>query len=127
MPRSNRLFESLAPATRERLRPHVDIVALDKGRILCEPGDTPRYAYFPLDGMVSFVGLTDDGHALELATAGSDGLVGTPLVHNRTISPYQALVQIAISTGAVVPNAPRTHPGDRDGRGGRIPRQRSSP
>ena len=25
MPRSNRLFESLAPATRERLRPHIDV------------------------------------------------------------------------------------------------------
>jgi hypothetical protein len=75
MPRSNRLFESLGPATRERLRPHVDIVVLDKGRILCEAEDTPRRAYFPLDGMVSFVGLTEDGHALEL-TAGSDGSSG---------------------------------------------------
>ena len=55
MPRTNRIFESLAPATRERLRPHVELVTLSKGRILCEPGDVPRFAYFPLDGMLSRV------------------------------------------------------------------------
>ena len=101
MPRTNRLFESLGPATRERLRPHLDIVSLEKGRILCELGDTPRFAYFPLDGMLSFVGLTEDGHALQLATAGSDGLVGTPLLHDGMASPYQVLVQIAGTTQRV--------------------------
>ncbi len=53
MPRANRLFDSLGPATRERLRPHIGLVTLAKGRVLCEPGDVPRFAYFPLDGMIS--------------------------------------------------------------------------
>lgn len=94
MPRANLIFESLGPATRERLRPHVELVTLAKGRILCEPGDVPRFAYFPLDGMVSLLGITEEGYTLEVATAGSEGLVGVPLALNGSVSPYQVMVQM---------------------------------
>jgi CRP-like cAMP-binding protein len=97
MPRVNRLFDSLGPATRERLRPHVELVTLAKGRVLCEPREVPRYAFFPLDGMISLLGTTEEGHTLELATAGSDGMVGVPLALNGSVSPYQVMVQM---TGA---------------------------
>ena len=94
MPRTNRLFESLAPATRERLRPHIELVTLAKGRVLCEPGDVPRFAYFPLDGMISLLGITEEGYTLEMATAGSEGFVGVPLALNGSVSPYQVMVQM---------------------------------
>jgi CRP-like cAMP-binding protein len=94
MPRANRVFESLGPATRERLRPHVEVVTLTKGHVLCEPGDVARHAYFPLDGMISLFGITEDGHTLEVATAGSDGFVGVPLALNGSASPYQVMVQM---------------------------------
>ena len=95
MPRTNRLFESLAPAARERLRPHIELVTLARGRILCEPGDVPRFAYFPLDSMVSLLGTTEEGYALEVATAGSEGFVGIPLALNGSVSPYQVMVQMS--------------------------------
>jgi CRP-like cAMP-binding protein len=97
MPRANRLFDSLGPATRERLRSHVDLVTVERGRVLCQPGDVPRHAYFPLDGMISLLGLTEDGHTLEVATAGADGFVGVTLALNGASSPYQVMVQM---TGA---------------------------
>jgi len=95
MPRANRLFESLGPATRERLRPHVELVTLTRARVLCEPGDALRYAYFPLDGMLSLLGITEDGHSLEVATVGNEGMVGVPLALHGSASPYQVLVQMS--------------------------------
>jgi CRP-like cAMP-binding protein len=91
---ANRLFDSLGPATRERLRPHIELVRLDRSRVLCEPGDIQRYAYFPRDGMISLLGITEEGQTLEVATAGRDGLVGVPLALNGTASPYQVVVQM---------------------------------
>jgi CRP-like cAMP-binding protein len=94
MPRANRLFESLGSATKARLRPYTELVHLAKGRVLSEPGDPPRYAYFPLDGLIALLGITEDGRALEVATAGADGLVGTPLALNGGTSPYQVMVHL---------------------------------
>lgn len=95
MPNANRLFDALGPAARERLRPHVDLVNLTKGRVLYEPGDAPRHAFFPLDGMIALLALTDEGQALELAIVGHDGFVGVPIVLNVRSSPYQVMVQVS--------------------------------
>jgi CRP-like cAMP-binding protein len=70
------------------------MVTLSKQRLLAEAGETPRYAYFPLAGVLSLVGITEDGHTLEVATAGSDGLVGVPLALNGSVSPYRVIVQM---------------------------------
>jgi CRP-like cAMP-binding protein len=92
---SNRLFDAFGPAARERLLPHVDLVNLTKGRVLCELGGASRYAFFPLDGMISLLGSTDDGEGLEVARVGDDGFVGVPLVLNVLESPYEAIVQVS--------------------------------
>ena len=95
VPNANRLFDALGPAARERLRPHVDLVNLTQGRVLSEPGDAPRYAFFPLDGMISLLASTEEGQALEVAMVGDDGFVGVPIVLNVRSSPYQVMVQVS--------------------------------
>ncbi len=94
MPHGNRLLESLGPATRERLRPHMDLVHLTERRVLTEAGDQLRHAYFPVNGMIALLGITEDGRTLEVATAGNDGFIGVPLALNNSPSPFQVLVQM---------------------------------
>ena len=95
MSHPNRLFDTLGPIARERLRPYVETVSLTKGRVLAEPGDAPRYAFFPMEGMISLLALTDSGQALEVAMVGHDGFVGVPAVLNVRSAPYQATVQVS--------------------------------
>ena len=63
--------------------------------MLCELGGASRYAFFPLDGMISLLASTDDGEGLEVATVSDDGFVGVPLVLNVFESPYEAIVQVS--------------------------------
>lgn len=94
VPKANRLFDALSADGRERLRPYADLVDLSKGRVLCEAGEVPRYAFFPLNGMVSLLASTDEGQAVEVAMVGRDGFVGVPILLDVRASPYQVVVQI---------------------------------
>ncbi len=87
MPRPNALFESLGGATKARLNPYCETVPLTKGDVLCESGDVLRHAYFPLDGLIVLLAVTDDGRGLGVATVGTDGMVGVSLALNGHISP----------------------------------------
>ena len=63
--------------------------------MLSEPGDAPRYAFFPLDGMISLLASTEEGQALEVEMVGDDGFVGVPIVLNVRSSPYHVMVQVS--------------------------------
>jgi CRP-like cAMP-binding protein len=95
VPNTNRLYDALGFATRERLRPHLHQMNLTKGRVLFEPGDAPRYAFFPWDGMISLLASTDEGQSLEVATVGHHGFLGVPIVLNAQSSPWQAVVHVS--------------------------------
>src|SRR4029077_18395929 len=94
VPSSNRLFDRLSAAARERLRPHTELVHLSRGRVLHDIGEPPRHTFLLLDGMVSLMPFTDDGTTFEVATIGNDGFVGLSLVLAGSPSPYQAVVQL---------------------------------
>ena len=73
----NRLLASLRPADRALLEPHLDPVALTKGRVLFAPGQDVRTTHFPsVSAMVSLVVAMKDGRAAEAATIGREGAVG---------------------------------------------------
>ena len=95
-PAENHLLAALAPAERERIFPHLQLVDMPLGKVLYESGDTLRYVYFPADCIVSLLYVLADGATAELAVVGNEGLVGIALFMGGETTPNRALVQ---STG----------------------------
>src|SRR5436189_5574671 len=94
-PLKNDLLAALPSAEYERLLPHLKHVSLPLKEILCEAGDTMKYAYFPLSGMISMLSILVDGANVEVGVIGSDGMLGVPIFLGSGISPNTAIVQVA--------------------------------
>ncbi|MDM8349704.1 Crp/Fnr family transcriptional regulator [Pseudomonas sp. sp1636] len=88
----NRLIEGLPGKQRERALQCSEAVELLTGAILCEPGQTVRYVYFPLTGFIALV-TTLAGHPpLAMGLIGSEGMLGVTLALGLGAAPMRALV-----------------------------------
>jgi len=93
---SNRLLAVLKPTDRALLEPHLQLVGLDYGEALFEPGDDVVQTHFPLPGtMVSLVVLTRNGRAAETATIGCEGAVGGIVSAGHKPAFTRAVVQLS--------------------------------
>ena len=91
-PRQNHLLAQLPMQDYSRLRPQLEPVQMPAGEVVCEPGTTMAYAYFPLNCALSQVSTTEAGDTAELATTGPQGFVGTPLVLGETDTQHRIVV-----------------------------------
>lgn len=91
----NRLLQLLPDETRGRLAPHLELVTLPLGAVLCEPASTVRHVYFPVDAIVSMVHVMENGASAQTAMIGSDGLVGISLVMSGSTPPCRTVVHSA--------------------------------
>lgn len=94
-PDQNRLLAALPAAERERIFPHLQLVRMPLGKVLCEPGSVLRYVYFPLDCIISFLYVLKDGASTEIAVVGNEGLVGVAHFTGGEQTPSRAVVQSA--------------------------------
>jgi CRP-like cAMP-binding protein len=94
-PEQNYILGALKKDARERIFPHLEEVQFHLGEVLYEPGDTPRYVYFPTDSIVSLLYVMEDGRSAEISVVGKDGLVGIALFMGGESTPSRALVQSA--------------------------------
>jgi CRP-like cAMP-binding protein len=90
----NRLLATLPRHEYERLLPRLKIVPLAKGKTIYELGDNVRDAYFPLNGMLSILSITEDGSTVEVAMVGNEGLTGLPLILKAERMPFRVMVQL---------------------------------
>jgi CRP-like cAMP-binding protein len=67
---------ALEPEDLAYLAPHLMMIGVHRGQVLCEPGETVKYTYFPQDAMVSLVTVMRDGKSAEMAVFGREGLFG---------------------------------------------------
>ena len=74
----NELLTALPPVIYERLGPHLQRVCLDVGSILFDVGATIDYTWFITSGIVSLLGVTEEGASVEVAMAGHDSVIGFP-------------------------------------------------
>ncbi len=73
----NNLLDSLRARELALLRPHLEDWRGGAGQVIYEPGDEVTHAYFPCGAsLVCFVVTLDDGHAVEAAMVGREGVVG---------------------------------------------------
>lgn len=75
-PRLNALLDQLPNIDYERLRPHLQLVALMEGTQIYGPGDPIHKMIFPATALVAIGTVLGDGSAIDTAIIGSDGLLG---------------------------------------------------
>lgn len=94
-PRQNRLLAALPVDEYARLLPHLGLVPMPLGKVLCEPGSQLHHAYFPTTSIVSLLYVMEDGASAEIAVIGNDGVVGVALFMGGETTTSRAVVQSA--------------------------------
>src|SRR6266498_1603561 len=92
----NELLTALPPVIYERLAPHLQRVRLEAGSVLFDVGATIDYTWrFITSGIVSLLGVTEDGASVEVAMAGRDSVSGFPGIVRKNETAFRAQVQVA--------------------------------
>jgi len=73
----NRMLLSLSPDGQERLLRDALLMGGEPGDILYDPAERVPWVFFPLTCVVSILTVLADGSAVETATIGREGMVGT--------------------------------------------------
>jgi len=94
-PPHNHLLAGLSLEERNRLFPHLQLVAMPLGKVLYEPGDLLRHVYFPVDCIVSLLYVMQDGASAEISVVGNEGVIGVALFMGGETTPSRAIVQSA--------------------------------
>jgi CRP-like cAMP-binding protein len=92
---ANRVLAALSDTERRRVLPLLQPVRLRRGAILYQIDDEISHAYFPVNGLVSLVGMTESGGYLQVTAVDAEGFVGVPLLLHERITPHQAVVHVA--------------------------------
>lgn len=80
----NNLVAAMNRSDRKLLSDIAEFVELKVGKVIYEPGDTVKFAYFPLASSVaSFLVVMDDGSVIETAMVGREGAIGGIVSHGR--------------------------------------------
>lgn len=93
---ANRLLARLPQSDSELLRRSLSVVSCVQGVVLNQPGDEVEHVYFPHAGMVSLLAVMQNGKAVETATVGREGGVGTMAGLGTHITLTRSVVQIPI-------------------------------
>lgn len=94
-PESNRILRGMHPDDLARLLPHLRLVEWERGEVIHETWAPQKYAYFPVDAIVSVVLFLEDGHSCEVAIVGDDGLLGTSFLTQTALMRGYSIVQVA--------------------------------
>jgi CRP-like cAMP-binding protein len=90
----NRLLRALPAESYERLRPHLEPVALAQAQSLWEPDASIHSVYFPRSCVISVLVLLDEEAPVESATIGREGMLGVPVTLGATSTSTRALAQV---------------------------------
>jgi CRP-like cAMP-binding protein len=94
-PHQNHLLDALPIEDYERLALHLELIPMQLGDVLYEPGVNLRYVYFPTTSIVSLLYVMEDGASAEIAIVGNEGILGVPLFMGGDTTPSRAVVQSA--------------------------------
>ena len=92
-PKGSQLLAALPPEEFKRLLPSLEQVELPLNETLCEAYSEMKYVYFPLDCVVSLLGIMEDGGTAEISVVGNEGIVGVSLFMGGETTPSRAVVQ----------------------------------
>lgn len=89
----NKILGAIPHEEFANLLPHLEEVHLEKGETVYLTGDNIKYAYFPENGLLSLLVTTKTGSTVEVASVGSEGVVGLPTILRNQMIPYEVTVQ----------------------------------
>jgi CRP-like cAMP-binding protein len=92
--RRNLLLAALPAGDLSLLTPHLKPVTLAQGTVLQEQGEVIEDVYFPDDGIISLLAVMQQGNAIELATIGFEGAIGSLSALGPRRSHTRAVVQV---------------------------------
>lgn len=95
VPGQNHLVESLPAPERAQFVGRCDKVTLKAQTVLFQANRSIEAAYFPLTGMVSLVGSTREGDAIEIGSIGNEGIAGAFVALGADRSTAAAMIQIS--------------------------------
>jgi CRP-like cAMP-binding protein len=88
------VLDRLEDETFNELRPHLRTARLPRGTVLFEAGQVLHRVWFPTSGVISLSSATAGGCSVEVASIGSDGLVGGSLAVGICDALCRAIVQV---------------------------------
>jgi CRP-like cAMP-binding protein len=90
---TNRLLRAMPREGWEHLRGSLEVIHPRPGRVLHAQDRPATYAYFPERAVISFIPLMHSGGPIEVASVGSEGMLGVPIVLGGEQWPARAVVQ----------------------------------
>ena len=92
--RVNQLLGAMEPASRKRISPHLEPIALKLGAVVCEAGGLLKHAYFPQGSVLSLLTVLENGSAIETANIGREGAFGLFAAMYSRVSFNRCIVQL---------------------------------
>jgi CRP-like cAMP-binding protein len=90
---SNRLLNLLTDNCRQNLLTHCELVSINLGEVLCNPGDVIKYVYFPVEGIVSWEKKITDSPYWVVTLIGNEGMICISLLLGINERSCRAVVQ----------------------------------
>lgn len=94
-PNQNHLLAALPTAEFEALAAYLELVPMELGQMLYEPGGQLQYAYFPTTSIISLHYVMESGATAETAGVGNEGVLGISLFMGGDTTSSSAVVQTA--------------------------------
>lgn len=91
---ANAILTGLDPRESQLIQAASEEVALERGGVIAEAGETPKYVYFPTEGVLSLVGTTSSGATVEVAVVGPEGLASISAVLGKQRLPFRVVTQV---------------------------------
>ena len=92
-PNQNHLLAALPAEILERISPHLELISMPLGEVLCESGGQLQHVYFPTTAIVSLHYVMENGASTEIAGVGNEGVLGISLFMGGNTTPSRATVQ----------------------------------
>ncbi|SFM13404.1 Crp/Fnr family transcriptional regulator [Rugamonas rubra] len=92
-PGRNTLLAAILAGAAERLGPQLEAVQLRQGEVLCQSGARLNHVYFPSGLIISVQHILENGNTSELASIGTEGLLGIASVMGGAHPHSRAVVQ----------------------------------
>lgn len=92
----NRLLAGLSAEELARLAPELKLIHLPKRTVLSRAGETVKYCYFPLNGMISLLAPAENGKSIIVGIVGNDGVAGFTGLLEPDVTPFEIAAQIPV-------------------------------
>jgi len=91
----NKLLSTLPAEEFQRIQPHLESTSLRFRQVLHKEGQPIVDLFFPMSGACSITKTMQDGATAEVATIGSEGVIGAGVFFGDDLAGGDALVQVA--------------------------------